>query len=64
MRPLWVSDRDTVRAVRGVYVLERIGSERAVKLLKKLAEGDPAARLTREAKISLERLEVRKPTKP
>jgi hypothetical protein len=64
MRSPWVSDRDLVRAVRGVYVLERVGSERAVKLLKKLAEGDPAARLTREAKISLERLEVRKPPKP
>jgi hypothetical protein len=64
MRSLWVSDRDLVRAVRAVYVLERVGSERAVKLLKKLAEGDPAARLTREAKISLERLEVRKPPKP
>jgi WD40 repeat protein len=63
-RPLWVRDRDTVRAVRGVYVLERVGSDRAVKLLKTLAEGDSAARLTREAKISLERLEVRKPPKP
>jgi WD40 repeat protein len=64
MRPLWLRDRDAVRAVRAVYVLERVGSERAVKLLKKLAEGDPAARLTREAKISLERIEVRKPPKP
>jgi hypothetical protein len=64
MRSPWVRDRDLVRAVRGVYVLERVGSERAVKLLKKLAEGDPAARLTREAKIALERLEVRKPSKP
>jgi hypothetical protein len=63
MRPLWVRDRDAVRAVRAIYVLERVGSERAVKLLKKLAEGDPAARLTREAKISLERIEVRKPPK-
>jgi hypothetical protein len=63
MRSLWVSDRDTVRAIRSVYVLERIGSERAMVLLKKLAEGEPAARLTREAKISLERIEVRKPPK-
>jgi hypothetical protein len=64
MRSLWCSDPDTVRAVRAVYVLERIGSEKAVALLKKLAEGEIAARLTREAKISLERLEVRKPPKP
>jgi WD40 repeat protein len=63
MRGLWVGNRDTVPAVRGVYVLERVGSERAVKLLKKLAEGDPAARLTREAKISLERIVVRQPPK-
>jgi hypothetical protein len=64
LRSLWSSAPDTVRAVRSVYVLERIGSEKAVALLKKLAEGEAAARLTREAKISLERLEVRKPPKP
>ena len=64
MRSLWSSDPDTVRAVRAVYVLERIGSEKAVALLKKLAEGEAAARLTREAKISLERIDVRKPPKP
>src|SRR5262249_23657941 len=63
MRSLWLRDPDAVRAVRAVHVLERVGSDRAAALLKKLAEGDPAARLTREAKISLERLEVRKPPK-
>jgi hypothetical protein len=64
MRPPWSRDPDIIRAVRSIYVLERVGSERAVKLLKKLAEGDMAARQTREAKISLERIEVRKPRKP
>ena len=64
LRSLWSSDPDTVRAVRAIYVLERVGSDKAVALLKKLAEGEAAARLTREAKISLERLEVRKPSKP
>jgi WD40 repeat protein len=64
MRPPWSHDPEIIRAVRSIYVLERVGSERAVKLLKKLAEGDLAARQTREAKISLERIEVRKPRKP
>jgi hypothetical protein len=64
IRSLSVRDADTVRLVGAVYVLERIGSVRATAQLKKLADGDPSARLTCEAKISLERLKGRKPPKP
>ena len=40
-------------------MLESIGTPPAKALLEKLARGDPAARLTREAKASLERLQSR-----
>ncbi len=48
-----------LQAVRVTALLERIGSRDARDLLKKLATGAPAARLTREAKASLERLQLR-----
>jgi hypothetical protein len=38
--------------------LERIGTPEARQLLKRLATGAPGARLTREAKASLERLAI------
>jgi WD40 repeat protein len=44
------------RAGRAIEVLENVGTSEALKLLEELATGDPAARLTREAKASLERL--------
>jgi RNA polymerase sigma factor (sigma-70 family) len=47
---------DRLRQVRAVAVLERIGSADAKKLLTELANGTPEARLTREAKASLDRL--------
>jgi hypothetical protein len=40
-------------------VLEHIGTTQAQDLLKKLAQGAPEARLTQEAKASLERLTKR-----
>src|SRR5262245_21954285 len=44
------------REVRAVEVLEGIGSPAARELLADLAQGNPAARLTREAKASLDRM--------
>jgi len=46
----------TLRDLRAVEVLERIGTQEARDLLEKLAQGAAEARLTREAKASLDRL--------
>jgi hypothetical protein len=51
--------QETVRHVRAVQVLEQIGSPEARQVLAALAGGGPGARLTREAKASLERLALR-----
>jgi WD40 repeat protein len=48
---------ETVRRLRALAVLERIGSEKARAVLRRLAGGAAGARLTREAKAALERLE-------
>jgi hypothetical protein len=53
---------EQVRAVRAVAVLERVGTDEAGKLLKKLAEGAAEAPLTLEAKAALARLG--KPAEP
>jgi len=45
--------------MRGVEVLERIGTPEAKKLLETLSSGETAARLTREAKAALRRLNAR-----
>ncbi len=50
---------DALRAVRAVEVLERAGSPEARRLLRSLAEGAPGARLTEDAKASLDRLAQR-----
>jgi RNA polymerase sigma factor (sigma-70 family) len=47
---------DQLYALRAVEVLERIGNSDARRVLEKLAAGIPAARLTREAQASLDRL--------
>jgi WD40 repeat protein len=54
LKPL---NRDRIRNVRAVEVLEHAGTPEARDLLKDLARGTPNASLTREAKASLERLE-------
>jgi hypothetical protein len=48
-------ERRTV--IRATHVLEMIGSPEAIRLLKSLADGDPTARLTEEARAALVRLE-------
>lgn len=52
---------EVLRALRAVAVLERIGTAEARQILKTLAQGMPEARVTREAKVSLERLAARRP---
>ncbi|HLW65116.1 MAG TPA: hypothetical protein VKS79_07305 [Gemmataceae bacterium] len=47
---------DTVRFLRAIEVLERIGTPEARQLLVKLSEGDPRALETRAAREALERL--------
>jgi hypothetical protein len=47
---------EALRGVRAVQVLEGIGTREAREVLGKLVKGMPEARLTREAKASLERL--------
>jgi hypothetical protein len=54
-----VSD-ETIRDVRCVQLLDRIGTEEARRFLRELADGMPQARLTREAKACLGRLRLGK----
>jgi hypothetical protein len=48
-----------LRTIRAVEVLEHIATPAARDLLAELAKGAPGARLTVEAKASLERLKAR-----
>jgi WD40 repeat protein len=53
------ADPETLRKLRAVEVLERLGTPAARDLLADLAKGDAAAPLAREARASLERLRGR-----
>jgi hypothetical protein len=55
---------DHRRSVRAVEVLELAGTPEAQKVLKTLSQGAPEARLTQEAKASLERLAHRSSVSP
>jgi HEAT repeat protein len=55
---------DEKRGLRAVVILERIGTPEARLLLELLAKGPIDARLTQEAKASLERLVRQSGTKP
>ncbi|AWM38225.1 ECF RNA polymerase sigma factor SigE [Gemmata obscuriglobus] len=46
---------DRRRELRGMWVLELIGTPAAQKVLTSISQGDPGARLTREAKAALAR---------
>ena len=47
---------ETLRMIRTVQVLERLGTSEAQQALRKIAAGPAAARETRDAKEALERL--------
>ena len=47
---------DTLRTIRAIMVLERIGSPEAQGVLEALSRGAPGARETEEAKASLQRI--------
>jgi RNA polymerase sigma factor (sigma-70 family) len=51
--------RQRLQALRAVEVLEEVGNPQARQVLESLAKGMPEARLTQEAKASLERLAER-----
>jgi hypothetical protein len=61
LRPMDIDDKTVVRNLRAVALLEQIGTPEARRLLEALARGATGARLTREAKVSLERLAKRHP---
>jgi hypothetical protein len=48
-----------LRALRGIEVLEHLGSAAAREQLEMLAVGQPATRLSREAAAALKRLKRR-----
>ncbi len=54
----------SLRQVRALEILERLDTPEAKLLLQKLAQGAPEARLTQEAKASLERQAIRHALKP
>jgi len=54
-----VPSGEQLQALRGVEVLEHVGTPEARALLEALAKGAPEARLTREAGASLQRLSKR-----
>jgi HEAT repeat protein len=54
--PTPVPSGETLRTLRAIQALERIGTKEACEVLKKLGTGAEAARETREAKEALERL--------
>jgi hypothetical protein len=46
-----------LRDIRSIEILERIGTPEARRVLKKLSDGAPGARVTQEARASLQRLD-------
>ncbi len=59
-----VTDPDALRAIRAIWVLERIGTPEARAVLEDLAQGAPEVRQTQEAKAALDFLDKRAAAKP
>jgi WD40 repeat protein len=59
-----VQPSETLRHLRALEVLERIGTTEAQTVVRVLSKGVPEARLTREAKACLERLAKRMAPRP
>ena len=55
-RPLPPADGDTLRGLRGVEALEKIGTAEARAVIEPLARGAPGARLTQDAAATLKRI--------
>jgi hypothetical protein len=55
---------ESLRALRGIEILEHIGTPEACRLLEELSRGAPEARLTREATASLDRIARRATVAP
>src|SRR5262249_29991478 len=57
-----IADRGTVRSapllrtLRSIRLLDRLGTPAAIEILRRLAAGPPAARITREASEAVQRL--------
>jgi WD40 repeat protein len=64
LQTVFETDPASLRALRAVEVLEHLGTPAAGTVLQALAQGAPEARLTHEAKSSLDRLIKRPVTKP
>ena len=58
------SSSERLQAVRAIEALEHIGTPVAQEVLKTIAKGSPGARLTQEAKASLDRLAKRTAVQP
>lgn len=63
-QPEIVQPPESLRRLRAVHVLEQVGTLQARDLLTMLAAGAPGARLTQEAKASLDRLAKRPAARP
>jgi hypothetical protein len=59
--PGLVQAPETLALMRGIWVLEKIGTPEARSTLQGLAKGDPNARAVREAAAALRRLERKQP---
>jgi hypothetical protein len=55
----FLTDANALRAIRGVEILEHLGTSEARRVLAGLAQGPAEAPLTREGKMSLQRLATR-----
>jgi hypothetical protein len=56
----WPKSAQTLRRIRAVQVLERVGSDEARELLRSMCEQAPSERERQEARASLDRLEGRR----